>query len=217
MPAANFTVAAAISETARSSSEDDQLTVLLHINRIIAKSLAANKPCPYKHKCRSGPNLCWSNHDAISANTQIHNPYSVAPSSSERCLRSEQIHSSLPSFPHRDSSPDSAAPAGGQATTPEPSLPCENHQTSQLAHSGNTSSPWMCQAEPAHTNKPLTTNTDPNNNDSDSNEEPWITVKTKKGPRIPKLKHKHNLQTSSNNWTRTRRQQFAKTAIQILF
>ena len=186
MPAANFTVAAAISETVRSLSEDDQLTVLLHINRIIAKSLAANKPCPYKHKCRFGPNLCWFNHDAISANTQFHSPYSVAPSFSERRLRSEQIDSFLTSFPHRDSSPDSAAPAGGQARTPEPSPPRENHQTSQPAHSGNTSSPSMCQAEPAHTNTALTTNTDPNDNDSDSNEEPWVTVKTQKRPRIPK-------------------------------
>ena len=186
MPAANFTVAAAISETVRSLSEDDQLTVLLHVNRIIAKSLAANRPCPYQHKCRFGPNLCWSNHDATSANTQIDNPYSVAPSFSERCLRSEQVHSSLPSFPHRDGSPDSAAPAGGQARTPERSPLRENHQTSQLAHSGNTSSRSMCQAEPAHTNTPLTTNTDPNDNDSHSNEEPWITVKTQKRPRIPK-------------------------------
>ena len=181
MPAANFTVAAAISETVRSLSEDDQLTVLLHINGIIAKSLAANKPCPYKHKCRFGL-VCWFNHDAISANTQIHNPYSVAPSFSERRLRSEQIHSSLPSFPHRGSSPDSAAPAGGQARTPKPSPPCENHQTSQLAHSGDTSSASM----PAHTNTPLTTNTDLNDNDSDSNKEPWITVKTQKRPRIHK-------------------------------
>ena len=172
----------------RSLSEDDQSTVLLHIHRIITKSLVANKPCTYKHKCRFGPKLCWFNHDAMSANTQIHNPYSLAPSFSERRLRSEQNPNILPSFPHRDSSADSAAPAGGQAGTPQPSPLRKNHQVTQPAHSGNTSSSLMCQAEPAHTNTPLTTNIDSNSNDFDSNEEPRITVKSQKRPRTPQAR-----------------------------
>ena len=70
-----------ISETVRSLFDYDNLIFFLHINSTIAKLLAVNKSCPYKHQCQFGLTHCWFKHDNISANMLTYNPYSDAPSS----------------------------------------------------------------------------------------------------------------------------------------
>ena len=186
MPATNE-LSQLISSALTLISDDEQLDVLLIIIKTITKSKAKHKYCPYQSKCRFG-DQCWFKHHSASSGEQCW---------SKHCTTVPEKTTSPP-FSHTPYSilkkpcQLSTEPVPSTSTEPErrpttgPSPPRENHQTSQLAHSGNTSSPSMCQAEPAHTNTPLTTNTDPNDNDSASNEEPWVTVKTQKRPRIPK-------------------------------
>ena len=105
MPAERSATVAAIADVVRTFPEETQLSVLLYVNKVLAKLLAQNRACPYLRKCRFGPNLCWFKHPENSEIQFTYDPYAPLQSFTQRRQRHETNKtplSNLCSFPHRN-------------------------------------------------------------------------------------------------------------------
>ena len=105
MPAESSATVAAIADAVRTFPEETQLSVLLYVNKLLAKLLAQNCACPYLHKCHFGPNLCSFKHPENSEIQFTYDPYAPLQSFTQRRQRHETNKtplSNLRSFPHRN-------------------------------------------------------------------------------------------------------------------
>ena len=105
MPAESSVTVAAIADAARTFLEETQSSVLLYVNKLLAKLLAQNCACPHLRKCRFGPNLCWFKQPENSEIQFTYDPYAPLQSFTQRRQRHEThktLLSNLRSFPHRN-------------------------------------------------------------------------------------------------------------------
>ena len=136
MPAEISATVAAFADTVRTFPEKTQLSVLLYVNKLLAKLLAQNSACPHLQKCRFGPNLCWFKHPENSEIQFTYDPYAPLQSFTQRRQRHETNKttlSNLRSFPHRNLLPsettmsavanlgDEIADIPGTSSTPQAS------------------------------------------------------------------------------------------------
>ena len=71
----NSAIFAAVTASLQAVPIDAQITVLLHVNKLLAKCLAKKNVCPHLHSCRFAQN-CWYQHPQTGNPPLCHDPYS---------------------------------------------------------------------------------------------------------------------------------------------